>query len=260
MKRVQFFELHEQKWMPTFLKHQFVETLSLMLNFLRIYHGISPLFAEWIKKSGGEEVFDFASGGAGPIETFLSHFKEQRIPPPRFVLSDLFPDEAQFQKLQRVYPDHISSIKEPVNALKFLKGKGGDLRSIIATFHHFKLTYARAILINAVENSNGIFIVEPFQRTPLHLVLGPLSIFPVLLVSLRRDLVKLIFSFIIPVIPFIIIFDTIVSILRCYSQRELAEMISSLPKNDFQWQIGSTRFMGIFKTTYLFGWKRCSSK
>lgn len=42
----------------------------------------------------------------------------------------------------------------------------------------------------------------------------------------------------IPVIPFVLWFDAILSCLRAYSPAELSQLISHLKANDYNWQIG----------------------
>jgi hypothetical protein len=259
MRRFHFIELHEQRWVPQFLRECFVESLSAILNITGVYRAIPSLFAQWVQNSGGKEVLDLASGAAGPTETIIKELQRVGINPPKFCLSDLFPAKDKFDQLRQAYPQHIYSVTDPVDALRVEAPYGRDLRQIVSAFHHFKPEQARLILQDAVENSKGICILEPFQRNLLHLLIAVLTIFPALIAPFfarKWRLRYFLVSLVIPIIPLMLVFDTAVSVLRSYTKRELKGMIASLSANDFQWSVGSTPFLLVFRTTYVFGWKQ----
>ena len=63
---------------------------------------------------------------------------------------------------------------------------------------------------------------------------------------------RLLFTFIIPIIPFALLFDGFISCLRAYSQQELHALVEGLSTNTYQWQIGEDR-SGLLPVTYLIG-------
>jgi hypothetical protein len=63
---------------------------------------------------------------------------------------------------------------------------------------------------------------------------------------------RLFFTFIIPIIPFALLFDGITSCLRAYSQPELHALVEGLNTPTYQWQIGEER-SGLLPVTYLIG-------
>jgi hypothetical protein len=258
MRRRHLIELHEQTWVPRFLREGFVESLGTVLKITGVYRGVPVLYARWLEKSGGQEVLDLASGAGSPTATLLTQLQRLGIEAPRFYLSDLFPAQDKFQQISRVHPRHIAFISDPVNALRVCPPLGQDLRQMISTFHHFKADEAKAILEDAARHSRGICILEPFQRNPLHLLLAVLTIFPAMLAPFfaQRWRVRLFLtSLVVPIIPLMLVFDAVVSVLRTYTKEEVLNMAASLPVENFRWDVGSIKFMLVFRATYIFGWK-----
>ena len=262
MRRYHLIELHEQKWMPRFLRESFVEGLSAVLGMTGVYRGVAPHFAGWLSRSGCREVLDLASGAAGPTETLINDLRDLGVEPPHFCLSDLFPSEVRFSQLKEAYPEHVSFVSEPVDALRVQPPLGRELRQIVSAFHHFRPEQARLILQDAVEHSRGICILEPFQRDRRHLLLAALTIFPALLAPFyvrERRLRLFLTSLLLPVVPLMLVFDAWVSVLRSYTGEEIRAMVGSLKAENYQWSVGSTRFLRVFRTTYLFGWKQAET-
>ena len=52
---------------------------------------------------------------------------------------------------------------------------------------------------------------------------------------------RLFFTWLLPVIPFVLFFDGIVSCLRIYSPPELHQLVATLPPNGYDWEIGVER-------------------
>jgi hypothetical protein len=262
MRRYQLIELHEQEWMPRLLRESFVESLSAVLRMTGVYRGAAPLFARWLQATGCREVLDLASGAAGPTEALIGDLRGLGVEPPRFCLSDLFPSESKFERVRDAHPGYVSFISEPVDALRVSPPLGRELRQIVSAFHHFRPEQARLILQDAVDHSRGICILEPFQRDGRHLLLAALSFFPALLAPFyarERRLRLLLTTLLLPVVPLMLVFDALVSVLRSYTGEEMKAMVQSLKAENFQWSVGSTRFLLFFRATYLFGWKQAGT-
>src|ERR1700754_843236 len=103
MRRLHLIELHEQKWVPRFLRESFVESLSTVLKMTGVYRGGPVVYAQWLEKSGGREVPDLASGAGGPTATLLTQLQRLGIEAPRFFLSDLFPATDKFKQISRAH-------------------------------------------------------------------------------------------------------------------------------------------------------------
>jgi hypothetical protein len=126
------------------------------------------------------------------------------------------------------------------------------------SFHQFSLTQASAIIQNAVGSHQGIGIFEAPTRTVLSILLTffvPfLALFTVPFVRPFRPSL-LLWTYALPVIPFVLWFDGIVSCLRAYSPVEMSTMVSDLGTNDYIWEIGEETGW-IAPVTFMVGYPR----
>jgi hypothetical protein len=66
---------------------------------------------------------------------------------------------------------------------------------------------------------------------------------------------RLLFTYVVPIIPFALLFDGVVSCLRTYRPQELREMIKKLDGIEYQWAVGEhSRASGEAPITYLIGY------
>ena len=98
-------------------------------------------------------------------------------------------------------------------------------------FHHFPDPLAKSILANTLKTSSGFAILELQARNLPSLIMmalmGPL----LLLITpfyFWRDPVHLIFTYLIPIIPFVVVFDGFISSVRTRTGEEIKAMIDSL--------------------------------
>jgi hypothetical protein len=68
---------------------------------------------------------------------------------------------------------------------------------------------------------------------------------------------RLLWAYVIPLIPLVLLFDGVVSCLRSYPPHELQALVGKLTNAEYQWQIGKFT-EGNFKMpiTYLIGWPK----
>jgi hypothetical protein len=65
---------------------------------------------------------------------------------------------------------------------------------------------------------------------------------------------RLFFTYILPLIPLIVLFDGTVSFMRLYLEDELRELVATVPGHErFQWDVGSTKLFGGLGPMYLIG-------
>jgi len=108
--------------------------------------------------------------------------------------------------------------------------------------HHFQPKDAKAVLQDAVANGQPIAVFEVLQRnglTLVHAFLLPISV--LLLTPLVRPLTwwRLLLTYVIPLAPLILLWDGVVSVLRCYRPEELRAMADELVGVPYHWEAGS---------------------
>jgi hypothetical protein len=64
---------------------------------------------------------------------------------------------------------------------------------------------------------------------------------------------RLFWTYLVPVVPLVSLFDGVVSCLRTYSVQELRELTAGLATNSYQWDFGELKGKGPIPITYLIG-------
>ncbi len=104
----------------------------------------------------------------------------------------------------------------------------------------------------------GIGVCEFTERSVLGIAIFALTPFAVLFaVPLIRPMrgKTFLFTYLIPVIPVVALFDGIVSCLRTYSPRELAALVAAVDGGGYTWEIGKVRsWRSPIPITYLLGY------
>jgi hypothetical protein len=155
----------------------------------------------------------------------------------------------------------IEFVSRPVDASDIPDDLHG-FRTIFSSFHHFSPLEARAILQDAIHKREGIAIFEgagPHPLTLLMLFLMPVG--ALLLTPFMRPFrwSRLFWTYVVPVIPFLLWFDGLMSCLRSYSVPELERLVAALPTNEYQWNIGEERGGLVpIAVTYLIGYRNLS--
>ena len=242
MGRIHLFEFEDQSWFPSFIRDYMTDFLQFLSNLAKIYKPVSGLLAEKILASGQHQIIDLASGGGGGLLWLNSELRQQ-IPDLRITLTDYYPNIAAF-KSTAAKADNIDFERQPVDALH-VPGHLTGFRTQFLSFHHFRPDEARAILQNAVDAKSPIGIFETQGRSVVSIVAMLLSPISVLLTTpfIRPFKIgRIVFTYLIPMVPLCIMWDGVASSLRTYSLKEMNELVTGLQnKDDYQWTIGKEK-------------------
>ena len=260
MKRIGLSEIHEQPWFPKFLRDDVTDVLQFTLNFGRVYEPAASCLCKALKAAGTDRLVDLCSGAGGPWSLLYRLVENEDTGKLEVCLTDKYPNIVSFERLHEASGGRIGYCAEPVDAAKIPAQLGG-FRTLFTSFHHFSPDEAAAIIQNAVDTRQGIAIFEAPRRRTLSILmvfLMPLS--ALLLGPFIRPfrLSRIIWTYFLPVIPFVLWFDGILSCLRAYSLAELSELIRNLKPNDYKWEIGER--MGLLAPmTYMLGYPKKSA-
>ena len=167
-----------------------------------------------------------------------------------FVLTDIAPHLEAWEEAAKK-SDNMHFISTPVDAanappdlLRSLPAgeRGGKVfRLFNLAFHHFDDPLAKRILHNSIATSDGFGIFELQARTFSSLLTVSL-IWPLMLLITPfyfwRSPGHLFFTYVIPIIPFVLVFDGYVSSLRTRSTQEILALMGK--KGDVKgWEFGS---------------------
>jgi hypothetical protein len=262
MRRVQFIEIHDQPWFPSSLRDYVTDALQFGFNLFKVYAPIAPLLQRVFDSTGNRSIVDMGSGGGGPWLELSRRLKSRKGDAPAFQvwLTDKYPNLGAIHNIRAASENRVSFYPASVDAMAVpLELKG--FRTMFTSFHHFRPEEARAILQNAVDAGEGIGIFEIPRRAPSTIGLT----FPFVLVlfvctpwirPFRWS--RLLWTYLVPIVPLVLLFDGVVSCLRTYRPQELREMVEKLTASDYVWEIGE-QLTAKPPITYLIGYPRASS-
>jgi hypothetical protein len=252
MQRRPWFELHDHRWFPGYLRDLVTDALQGMWDALDTYGPIVPRLQRALKEAETNRVIDLCSGGGGPWVRLSRDFVSGERAPEVW-LTDIYPNRRAFERLQA--EAEVEFCPEPVNAMRIPKELAG-FRTIFSSFHHFGPDEARAILADAFEQRQGIAVFESASREPQTIL--AVCLLPLLTLWLAPQIrpfrwSRLFFTYLVPVIPFTLWLDGLLSCLRSYSQQDCEELVSGMRAEDYRWEVGMEhgRMVGI---AYLVGY------
>ncbi len=253
MKRRHWIEISDEPWCPRSIRNAVTDYSRFVTELSGIYDVTAPLLIDSLERTGGRLVLDLGSGAAGPWLRLqpLLHKLGMDV---TVCLSDHNPDLVAFERARRLSRHAIMYHAEPVDATHVPIGLPG-LRTMFSAFHHLDSGQARAALADAVEHGEGIAVFESGQRTILMLLaVLPVPVRILFTVPFIRPFrwSTLLWTYLIPILPIILLFDSIVSMLRMYNTEELRGLTTGL--DSYHWSAGTLRGKPIpLPVTYLVG-------
>jgi len=254
MRRRQLVELEDLPWCPRAVRDGGTDWLGFIANTTHAFDRVAPKIRAAMAASGTDQILDLCSGGAGPWLTLQKELA--KTGPVRVTLSDLYPNMSAWDDVQRRGGGRrtfqVAAI-DATNVPAELKG----VRTMFNAFHHFPPETAAAILADAVRKRRAIAIFEGTNRRWVGWIAMPLQLPAILLMTpfvrpFRWS--RLLFTYVVPLIPLLILFDGTMSFLRLYLDDELRELVASVPGHEtFAWEIGSLPAWSPVGVPYLIG-------
>jgi len=252
-KRLQLFEFTDLPWWPKIFRNLTTDFLETLLALTKPFSPKAISLAEVMEKTQQTRFLDLCSGSGGPwlsLNQDLLHVSGKDV---AVLLTDKYPHSGVFDKLKTT--PHLYYFPYTVNALAVpaeLKG----IRTLFNGFHHFPPEIAIEILRDAVRNNQPVVIFEILHRSwPdfFYFLLTPLNVLLLTPWVRPRTLPRFLLTYLIPIAPLIILWDSIVSILRCYTPEELLTMAHRTNASHYIWETGYYRHKGL-PVTYLIGY------
>lgn len=256
MKRLHLFEFEDQKWFPSFLRNYGTDFLQFLSNKTKMYKPIIPIIKKGLEKDGSKQIVDLGSGGGGGLIWLNTELKKD-IPDLQIILTDFYPNIPAFQFTKK-QADNFKYVDTPVDARcvpNHLKG----LRTQFLSLHHFNFKDAQLILQNAIDSNSSIAIYEGQERSLpsiLAMLFSPLSVLITTPFIRPFKIGRLIFTYLIPIVPLFVLWDGIVSSLRTYNVEEMNDLVKTLKgKERYDWEINKVK-SGPAVVLYLLGTKK----
>jgi hypothetical protein len=256
MGRIHLFEFEDQKWFPSLIRNYGTDFLQFLSNKTKMYKPIIPVLEKGLKECGHDQIIDLGSGGGGGL-IWLNEELKKNNHQLKILLTDFYPNIAAFEYTKN-QSDNFDYVKTSVDAREVPQELKG-LRTQFLSLHHFKPEDAKKILQNAVDSKSSIAIFEGQERSIASLLamfFSPLSVLFTTPFIRPFKLGRLIFTYLIPIVPLFVWWDGIVSSLRTYSVKEMNELVKNLNNSQsFKWEIGRLK-SGPGVILYLLGTKK----
>lgn len=254
--RLHLFEFEDQSWFPDVIRTGGTDYLRYLLIATEVYKPCILLLNEILKQTGEAKIVDLCSGGGGYSEQV--YYELNKITPGdiSLTLTDKFPNIEAYEHLQNKTNGKIAFDTRSVDAANVpadLKG----IRTMFSAIHHFQPEQVSAILKNAVESNAPIAIFDGGDKS-IFGILGILIIHPIAFLLFTPffkpfKFSRLLFTYIIPLIPLYTIWDGCVSILRLYQPKELLKIANDVSPGAYKWAAGRTKSKFGLHASYLIG-------
>lgn len=223
-------------------------------DFANSYKAVLGRLLEAMEDAGAAEVLDLCSGGGGPWLRLAREPELRRIPGVSVRLTDKYPNRLASERVEatssllRFEPSAVDATRIP--------GHLSGFRTFFSSFHHFGPETAHKVLRDAMEHRQGVGIFEMPQRSAKTIFM--ICCIPALSWLLAPTIrpfkwSRLFWIYVVPVVPFVLFYDGIVSCLRAYSHEELEGLVAPLTTPGYEWQIGEER-SEFLPVTYLLGY------
>jgi hypothetical protein len=239
MKRRHLIEIEDQDWCPRAVRDAATDYLQCFFVATKAYAAMIPILAGVLQRTGSRRVLDLCSGAAGPWLWLHPALAKVGVSV-SVCLTDKYPNLEGFERASHLTNQVISYHPEPVDPTQ-VPGHLLGFRTMFSAFHHFRPEQACAVLADVVRNRQGIGIFEATQRRPLALffaLLAPLGVFFVTPFIRPFRWSRLLWTYLLPLVPLVTLFDGVVSCLRTYSLQDLRDLTAKLGSNDYHWEIG----------------------
>ena len=261
MKRRHLFEFEDFTWFPDVIRRGATDYLRFIIEKLDFYKDSVPIIKRLMDKTGEREILDLCSGGGGGMVKIREELEKLTDTKIRVTLSDKFPNLSAFEDIEKVTDGAITYVKEPVDAAEVPAGLKG-IRTMYSAFHHFEPDYAREILRNSVSSNAPIAIFDGAGNRFLG-ALGILLVHPIIFFICTPFIKpfawsRLLFTYIIPLIPICTVWDGIASAFRFYNTEELKELIEDESLKSYTWETGVKKGLLSMGMRYLTGYPRLS--
>ncbi|MEZ4796094.1 MAG: hypothetical protein R2785_02885 [Flavobacteriaceae bacterium] len=227
MKRKQITQIINVGWFPKFLKSLIAEFLSWFVAKVNATKPFIPVIEDILNKTNHKRIINIEFNVGAGIETVKPFLKD-----------DVTVDSI-----------HISNFNT--------SEKGVYL--FVNSFHQLNSEKAKKILQDIVDSGNPLVVVEG-NNDSLWQIVG-MTVFVPLTVLLTAFFVmpfrisRIIFTYLIPILPIIIVIDGCIALLKLYNPTDLLELTSSLERNNYDWKAGKNDNGRGGKIMYLTGRK-----
>lgn len=256
MRRLHLVEIHEQPWCPRAIRDGITDFMQAAIRGMGIFRPMVPILGEALMRTGDARIVDLCSGGTGPWLALRPELEAHTGHDVSVVMTDLFPSQTGRDRVADLHDDRIAYLDASIDARKVRPDLQG-FRTVFDAFHQFDEEMAVEILGDAVANAQGIAVFEILERRWVQIVMasGLPGIVPVMTPFFRPfRWSRLFWTYVVPVLPFVVAFDAVVSCLRTYETDEIDRIVRRVDAPGYTWEVGKVKVPWLpMHLTYLVG-------
>ena len=251
------FEFEDKTWLPEIIRESMTDYLRFVLNSGNFYEPVAGLIVDLLKNTSSKQVIDLGSGGGGTVEQIQKTIYNNYQINVNFILTDIFPNINAYQYIKKKTAGKIDYCSNPVNAATVDNSLKG-MRTIFSAFHHFNGVIAKQVINDAVKAKEGIAIFDGGNKNLFFIIaitlLHPIAF--VLFTPFFRPFKwrRLLFTYIIPIIPLCTMWDGMVSVTRLYTPQQLLVMAEEVNATEYTWKAGKKKNRFGMSIAYLLGY------
>lgn len=257
MKRFHLIEFEDYSWFPSKVREGITDYLRFFISLFHLYSPVPKVLKETLEITGEEEITDLCSGGGGEIINIVKELDKISDKNYKITLTDKFPNLRSFKYIKRSTDNRFEYVETPIDALSVPKEIKG-VKTIFSAFHHFDFETGKKVLQNAVINNSPIAIFDAAERRWLHIwgTFFSTIFFMIFCTPFFKPfkMSRIIFTYLIPMIPIFGLWDGIISMLRIYTPEELMQMAKETNSNHYIWKSGLLKNKIGTNVTYLIGY------
>jgi hypothetical protein len=245
LPRLHLFEFGDQPWCPRAIRDAQTDYLQCAIETTRMYDVVAPRLARAVKRSGKSRIVDLCSGGAGPWPGLRDRLAAEGAEV-TVLLTDKFPNRAAFERAARGHAGTVTHESQSIDVTA-IPARIRGFRTLFSSFHHFRPAEARAILRDAITRGEPVAVIEATQRSVKAILLMFLTPITVWILTPRIRpwrWSRFLLTYPIPIVPFVVLFDGVVSCFRTYTPRELEKLAAGPEGATTEWEIAQERTKG----------------
>lgn len=251
MKRIQLFEFEDFDWLPKTIRTGVTNLIVVLHKLMGTNEVLTNLIQTAQNKSNFSQIVDLGSGSGGPMPNVIQQLNlKDNNKQTKLILTDLHPNPELVKEINNLNIDNLQYHERPINATNFTQVPEG-LKTMVCSFHHMPPPIAKQILQSAQDNKQSILIYEigeNFVPTILWWLLLPLSLLILIVMTLfMTPFVKpltfkqILFTYIIPIIPFVYAWDGQASIMRTYTFDDINTILNEIKDPNYIWTIDKAK-------------------
>ncbi len=250
MKRIELFEFEDFPQFPSWIRTSITNLIVVLQKMMGTSDLLAALLLRIHERHNFSKIVDMGSGSGGAMPILLEKLNAQSNNNFELLLTDLHPNPTFVKDINASGIANLRYQEQPLDATNLSQAPEG-LKTMMNCFHHMSPKKAKQILGSAQENNQAILIYELTDNSiptiawwlflPLSLVI--LIVMVIFMTPFVRPLSfkQVFFTYLIPIIPLFYAWDGQASAARTYSLDDIRELLATLPKSNYTWELEIAR-------------------